>query len=213
MSGKIKHPDIKAATKTKSTAIKAVGITAARHTQSFYKVMIHKLGHLIFGRFSLILISLTILALSSEVLRHLYAWTLTPEDDVESMLSEVEGISTIFLGFGLILKERQLLEKIFGTGPGRENQLNHLCVHAGLCLILNATAMGLAARLIHIPERLISTDGKEHYIFAVGLVFCAIASLVLIYLAVQLARGGWRERRLNAKSAGRGPQLRSSDEP
>ena len=212
MSSKIKHPDIKATT-IKAAGIQAAGIQAAKHTQSFYKGMIHKLGHVVFSRFSLLLISLTILILSSEVLRHLYAWMLTPEDDVESMLSEVEGISSIFLGFGLILKERQLLEKIFGSGPGHENRLNQLCVHAGLCLILNATAMGLAARLIHIPERLISTDGKEQYIFAVGLVFCAIASMVLIYLAVQLALDVWRERRLKAKSAGRGPQSRSSDEP
>ena len=114
---------------------------------------------------------------------------MTPENDLEEMLREVDAISTLFLGIGLILKERRLLEKIFGTGLGHEDWLNRLCLHVGLCLIVNGTAMRIASQIIRFPDRVVSTQGKEPVIFAIGLIFCAAASLLLVYLIIRLCRG------------------------
>ena len=156
------------------------------HTYRFYRSLLQKTGHLVFSRVSLIVISVIILSISVDVLRHLYDWALSQSDDLEEMLRETEGISTLFLGIGLILKERRLLEKIFGTGPSQADWINTLCLHTGLGLILTGTAMRIAAQLIRIPNRLISTHGKEHYIFAVGLLFCVLACLQLLYLVIRL---------------------------
>lgn len=182
-------------------------LQAAGHAYVWYQVLIEKVGHILFGRFSLILTSLVILAISSDVLLHLYYWVLSPSDDVEVMLRETEGTSTIFLGIGLILKERRLLEKIFGTAPGHENWINNLCLSIGLCLLLNGTAMRIAAQLIRIPDRVLSTAGREQIIFTVGFIFCAIASLLLVYLIFRLLLGH-REYPVTAKSDAPCPRSR-----
>jgi hypothetical protein len=162
---------------------------AAEHTYGFYKTLLKKAGHLLFSRISLLLTSVIILSISGDVLRHLYDWALSQSDDLEDMLRETEGISTLFLGIGLILKERRLLEKLFGTGPGHEDWTNSISLHIGLGLILTGTAMRIAAQLIRIPSRIISTQGKEHYVFAIGLFFCVLASLQLVYLIIRFGVG------------------------
>jgi hypothetical protein len=160
--------------------------TTVENTYGFYKTLLQKTGHLLFSRFSLIVTGLIILSISVDVLCHLYEWALTPSDDLDEMLRETEGISTLFLGIGLILKERRLLEKIFGSESSHEDWINNISLHTGLGLILTGTAIRIAAQLIRIPNRVISTQGKEHYIFAIGLFFGALASLQLIYLIIKL---------------------------
>jgi hypothetical protein len=59
----------------------------------------------------------------------------------------------------------------------------------GLCLVLNGTAMRLSAQLIHIPDRIIPTEGMEDIIFCIGLFFCLLASIILLYLLFRLAIG------------------------
>ena len=100
-----------------------------------------------------------------------------------------EGVSMLFLGIGLLLKERRLLEKLFATGAGHEDWLNNLSLRSGLGLILTGTALRVATQLIRIPNRVISTQGKEQYIFAIGLIFCAVATLQVLYLIIRLAIG------------------------
>ena len=168
---------------------KRICANAADHSYGFYKTLLQKTGHLLFSRVSLIVTSLIILSISVDVLRHLYDWALSQPDDLEEMLRETEGISTLFLGIGLILKERRMLEKLFDTGPGHEDWMNNISLHIGLGLILTGTAMRVAVQLIRIPSRIISTQGKEHYIFAIGLLFCALASLQLLYLIIRLGLG------------------------
>ena len=155
-------------------------------TYELYKTVIRCTGFLLFSRYSLIVTGIIILSISADVLRHLYEWALSQPDDLEEMLRETEGISMLFLGIGLLLKERRLLEKLFDTGAGHEDWLNNLSLRSGLGLILTGTALRVATQLIRIPNRVISTQGKEQYIFAIGLLFCAVATLQVLYLIIRL---------------------------
>ena len=185
---------------------------AAGHAYGWYQALIQKVGHLLFGRYSLIFTSLIILLISVNVLLHLYGWALSPENNLEEMLREAEGVSTLFLGIGLILKERRLLEKIFYTGPGHDDWINRLCLHTGLCLILNGTAMRIAAQLNRFPDRIISMEGKEQVLFTVGLFFSVLATLLLVYLVVMLILGDHCEKALIAESGAHGRQPRKQAE-
>ena len=162
----------------------------AQKGSSGYRNIIHFLGHLFFDRNSLVFIGLLILTVAADVVKDLYWAVLSPEDDVEEMMREIEGISSLFLGIGLILKERRILRLIFGLCPAHDSPIedsrDRLCLHMGLCLLLNGTGLRLSAQLIRVPNRIIPTEGLESLIFTVGLIFCLIASTILLYLIFQL---------------------------
>lgn len=166
-----------------------------------YKTLIRSTGFLLFSRYSLIVTGMIILSVSVDVLRHLYEWALSQPDDLEEMLRETEGVSMLFLGIGLLLKERRLLEKLFATGAGHEDWLNNLSLRSGLGLILTGTALRVATQLIRIPNRVISTQGKEQYIFAIGLIFCAVATLQVLYLIIRLAIGTGKKSKQGSADA------------
>lgn len=158
-----------------------------QHGSALYSKLLEPLGSLIFGRWSLILAALVILVIASNVLQHLYAGVFSPADDVDEMLREVEGISTLFLAIGLILKERYQLEKIFFRKASLDSSwLNNLCLTVGLSLILNGTAMRVTVQLVKIPDHVLNTQGMEQLLFCIGLLFCSIASLLLVYLIVRI---------------------------
>jgi hypothetical protein len=160
---------------------------------SVFRRVIHNFGHLLFGRVSLVIFGLLILTAAAEVINDLYAGVIRPGSDVEEMLHDVEGISSLFLGVGLILKERQQLRLIFGLIPAHKSSLedwrDSLCHNMGLCLLLIGTAMSLSAQLIRIPDRIIPTQGQENIIFAFGLLFCLLAFIILLYLLIRLTFG------------------------
>ena len=175
------HPNIKKAIRTKRNGLR------------WFRRSIQLLGYLIFDRYSLIVLGILVLGVSVDVVKDLYLAIMRPSNDVEEMLREVEGVSMLFLGIGLILKERQVLRHIFHLSPLRECRLeawrNRLCAHMGLCLLLNGTAMRLAVQLFKIPDHIIPTQGEENLVFALGLLFCLLASLILLYLLFRLAMG------------------------
>ena len=154
---------------------------------TYFRRILKSVGHFLFDRVSLIIGSLLVLAVAAHVVRHLYDAASTPANDVDEMLLEVEGVSSLFLGIGLILKERRLLERIFGMQPADSEWLNDLCVNIGLSLILNGTAMRLLTQLIRIPDHVISTQGMERILFFIGMVFCFIAFLLLVCLIFRLS--------------------------
>ena len=166
-----------------------------------YKTLIRSTGFLLFSRYSLIVTGMIILSVSVDVLHHLYEWALSQPDDLEEMLRETEGVSMLFLVIGLLLKERRLLEKLFATGAGHEDWLNNLSLRSGLGLILTGTALRVATQLIRIPNRVISTQGKEQYIFAIGLIFCAVATLQVLYLIIRLAIGTGKKSKQGSADA------------
>lgn len=161
-----------------------------QHGSTFFRRTIHQLGHLLFDRVSLVSVGFLILIAAAEVMLDLYAAVMRPGNDVAEMLSEVEGLSSVFLAVGLILKERRQLRLIFGVTPTHESPLeiwrDRLCLNMGLCLLLNATAMRLSAQLIRVPDRIIPTQGREDMLFAIGLLFCLLASAILSYLLLRL---------------------------
>jgi hypothetical protein len=162
-----------------------------KHGSSAFRRTVHNFGHLLFDRISLIIVGLLILVIAAEVINDLYAGVVRPGNDVDEMLSEVEGLSSLFLGVGLILKERKQLRLILGListqESPQEERRNRLCLNMGLCLLLNGTAMRLSAQLIRIPDRIIPTQGQEDIIFAIGILFCLLASAILSYLLIRLS--------------------------
>ncbi len=159
-----------------------------------YMRFIHGLGHLLFGRRSLILMGFMILMLAAHVIYHLFLWVLSATNDLNVIYEEEEDISSLFLAIGLILKERRLLQKIFYHDPSPETasdlQINDVCLTIGINLILTGTILRLSVQLTKLPNYIIPYQTMEYVLFGLGLLFCVIASLLLIYLIHKL--GSWQ---------------------
>ncbi|WP_346354766.1 hypothetical protein [Azotosporobacter soli] len=158
-----------------------------------FACFIHYLGQLLFGQRSLLLLSMLILAVALKVFYSLLRWTISPENDVKAMYDEEDDIAALFLGIGLVLKERQLLQRIFLRQPHSwlaesEKYVNQKCGSVGINLILTGTALRLSVQLTKIPENLLSQNQSELILFALGAVFCLIAVLLLLYLIGCLGR-------------------------
>ncbi len=153
----------------------------------------HYLGQLLFGQRSLLLLSVLILAVALKVSYSLLRWTISPENDVKAMYDEEDDIAALFLGIGLVLKERQFLQRIFLRQQNSilsesEKYANRKCGSVGINLILTGTALRLSVQLTKIPEDILLQNQSELLLFALGAVFCLIAALLLLYLIGCLGR-------------------------
>ena len=110
------------------------------------------------------------------------------------------------IGWGVALEERNVLRGVFGM-VGRPDErwqhgIDEACHRSGVGVLLLGLFAEICAELIHLPDRIINTGGREHPLLAVGTGLLALAGLVLVRLIIQLVGSLWVRRDNPRISAG-----------
>jgi hypothetical protein len=118
--------------------------------------------------------------------------------DFNEAVDTVSTIAIVMIGWGVALEERNVLRGVFGT-VGRPDErwqhgIDEACHRAGVGVLLLGLFAEICAELVHLPNRIIDTAGREHPLLAVGIGLLALAGLVLVRLVVQLVGSLWVRR-------------------
>jgi hypothetical protein len=110
-------------------------------------------------------------------------------DQIEGLL---DGISVIFVAYGVALEERDSLMKFFELYPKYwtdvEEAIDHFSHFYGLCILLLGLFMEVSVEVVKIPNTVLNTEGIEGVVFGVGFLFLVLASVLLLRLSYVLLR-------------------------
>src|SRR6185437_407192 len=94
--------------------------------------------------------------------------------------------------------ERHVLRGVFGmTGRVDEHwqsALDQLCYRTGVGVLVLGLFAEICAEMVHLPDRIINTTGREHELLAVGAVLLALCGVVLVRHIVKLVGALWVPR-------------------
>jgi hypothetical protein len=118
--------------------------------------------------------------------------------DFNEAVDTVSTIAIMMIGWGVALEERHVLREVFGM-VGREDEpwqgaLDALCHRAGVGILVLGLFAEVCAEMVHLPDRIINTDGSEHELLALGAVLLALCGLVLVRHIVKLIGSLWLPR-------------------
>jgi len=110
-------------------------------------------------------------------------------DAIENLL---DGIATIFVAYGVALEERDTLMKVFKLYPhlesARQTATDKLCHFYGLSYLLIGLFMEVMIEVVKLPYRVLNNPAAEGAIFAIGLLFCLAAVVLLVRNSFSLFR-------------------------
>jgi hypothetical protein len=118
--------------------------------------------------------------------------------DFNEAVDTVSTIAIMMIGWGVALEERHVLRGVFGM-VGRPDErwqhgIDEACHRTGVGVLLLGLFAEVCAELVHLPNRIIDTAGREHPLLAVGIALLTLAGLVLVRLVVQLVASLWVRR-------------------
>ncbi len=147
-------------------------------------------------RYVLVLINFLLLSIVISIIIELFALVQTPENDIKEMIDMCDGIAIILYGFGVAIKLRDEIMKLFKLYPGFATKLqagiDSICHKYGIFFLLLGLAQEILVQLVVIPNRALNTEGKESYIFGVCLFMQVIVSFLFIKLSILLVRLPYR---------------------
>jgi hypothetical protein len=118
--------------------------------------------------------------------------------DFNQAVDTVSTIAIVMIGWGVALEERHVLRGVFGmTGRGDEpwqNAVDQLCYRTGVGVLILGLFAEICAEMVHLPDRIINTVGRELDLLAVGTVLLSVCGLVLARHIVKLVGSLWVPR-------------------
>jgi hypothetical protein len=118
--------------------------------------------------------------------------------DFNEAVDTVSTIAIVMIGWGVALEERNVLREIFAMAGRPDERWQHgidaACHRAGVGVLILGLFAEICAELIHLPDRIISTGGREHALLAVGVGLLSLAGVVLVRLIVKLIGSLWVRR-------------------
>jgi hypothetical protein len=110
--------------------------------------------------------------------------------DFNEAVDTVSTIAIVLIGWGVALEERHVLRGVFGM-EGRPDErwqhgIDEACHRAGVGVLILGLFAEVCSEMIHLPNRIIDTGGREHPLLAVGTVLLSLGGLILARLIIQL---------------------------
>jgi hypothetical protein len=151
------------------------------------------IARIVLSRYFLITVNFILIFIIVSSVIELTKLLLTPENDIEEMLKICTGIAIILYGYGVSMETRRSLMTHLNIYPLYDSQLQQLtdsqCHKYGIFTLLLGLAMEILVHLIIIPNKVLNTEGKESYIFAVCLtilIFVLWLQLLFSYKLIRL---------------------------
>jgi hypothetical protein len=146
----------------------------------------------VMNRYFIVMINFILISIIISIIFELVSLIKTPENDTKEMVEMCNGIAIIMYGYGVAMELRRDLIKYLHLLPLFATQLQEkisaLCHKYGIYFILLALGLEILVHVIIIPNRVINTEGKESYIFAICFFILLLLSILLIRLSVILVR-------------------------
>jgi hypothetical protein len=126
--------------------------------------------------------------------------------DFREAVDIVSTLAIVMIGWGVALEERHVLRGVFGM-IGRadepwQNTVDQLCYRTGVGVLILGLFAEICAEMVHLPDRIINTVGREHELLAMGAVLLALCGLVLLRHIVRLVGSLWLPRESPGVSPG-----------
>lgn len=111
----------------------------------------------------------------------IHFFSATTAAETEDMSETLNGIAGVLVAIGVLLEERETIQKMSGITPSAADEyLNEVAHHNGLGLLLIGLFMEIVTLMIGSPKAVINTSGIEVYLF----IFCFL--LVVFSMLVEL---------------------------
>ena len=151
------------------------------------------IARIVLNRYFLIVVNFILIFIIVSSIIELTKLLLTPENDIKEMLKICTGVAIILYGYGVSMETRRPLMTHLKIYPQNDSQLQQLadslCHKYGIFTLLLGLVMEILTRLIIIPNKVLNTEGKELYIFAVCLtilIFVLWLQLLFSYKLIRL---------------------------
>jgi len=126
--------------------------------------------------------------------------------DFNEAVDTVSTIAIMMIGWGVALEERHVLREVFGligrADEAWQSALDALCHRAGVGVLTLGLFAEICAEMVHLPDRIINTDGREHELLAAGTVLLSLCGIVLVRHIYKLAGSLWLPRESPGASPG-----------
>ena len=142
------------------------------------------------SRFAISFFNVIITMITLSSLFHAYKLFHAPGNDFNQIEDLLDGISVIFVAYGVALEERDSLMSFFGLYPRYlsdiEEATDHLSHFYGLCILLLGLFTEVVVEVVKIPNTFFNTEGAEGLLFIIGFVFLCLGSILLLRLSYLL---------------------------
>lgn len=123
------------------------------------------------------------------------AGTVYRHGDFNEPVDIVTTISTVMIGWGVALEERHILREMLRM-VGRADEewqaaIDNLCHRVGVGVLVLGLFAEICAEIVHLPDRIIDTDGRELLFVAAGNLLIAVGCLIMLRLVVKLLAAYW----------------------
>ncbi|MBN9087212.1 MAG: hypothetical protein J0J01_09925 [Reyranella sp.] len=110
--------------------------------------------------------------------------------DFNEAVDTVSTIAIVLIGWGVALEERNVLRGVFKMAGRPDERWQHgideACHRSGVGVLILGLFAEVCSELIHLPNRIIDTAGREYPLLAVGTVLLSLGGLILVRLIIQL---------------------------
>jgi hypothetical protein len=169
--------------------------------------MERRVGGVLLGRWAIVAYNAALLAIGGWALIATAPRLVDAITNEHTLENVATGIGTILIAYGVLCEERDALLRIVRVYPAGESplqsQIDEVCHHNGLGLLLLGLLIEVPVQLIAIPNDVLNTAGLEPPLFGLSLLFTALALVVLVRFSWQLATAG-RDAGAHAEPAGDG---------
>ncbi len=101
------------------------------------------------------------------------------EEDLEAMITSLNGIGGTLVAFGVVLEERGTLVSMSNyKEKSFDPYINEISHHNGLGLLIIGLFIEIITLILDIPNEIIDSKGIEVYLFGLSLVLIVISLLV-----------------------------------
>ena len=127
--------------------------------------------------------------------------------DFNEAVDTVSTIAIMMIGWGVALEERYVLREVFGLIGRADEALaeraRRRCAIAPAWAVLTLGLFAeICAEMVHLPDRIINTDGREHELLAAGTVLLSLCGIVLVRHIYKLVASLWLPRESPGASPG-----------
>jgi hypothetical protein len=116
--------------------------------------------------------------------------TIRAHGDFKEPVEIVSTIAIVMIGWGVALEERHVLREMLGmighADEAWQAGVDALCHRVGVGILVLGLFAEICAEVVHLPDRIINTDGRELWYLAVGIALITLGGFIMTRHVVKL---------------------------
>lgn len=117
---------------------------------------------------------------------------LTPQNEFAQIMEILDGVSVIYIGYGVLMEERESIFSTLRVYPRhetpREHKINSICHGYGVGYLVLGLLMEILTYGLRMPTWLLDSRGRETPVLYLGVAMVLIVVLMLMLHVVDIVR-------------------------